>query len=56
MYDKDTHEPLRNYIEALLNAGYDIHPWLRKPKANKLAQAELLALRGFPKQQRLDRF
>tara|TARA_R100000458_G_scaffold50811_1_gene51143 strand:+ start:252 stop:1862 length:1611 start_codon:yes stop_codon:yes gene_type:complete len=56
MYDKDTHEPLRDYIEALLNAGYDIYPWLRKPKANKLAQAELLALRGFPKQQRLDRF
>tara|TARA_R100001463_G_scaffold2797_4_gene11598 strand:+ start:1089 stop:2975 length:1887 start_codon:yes stop_codon:yes gene_type:complete len=56
MYGKDSGEPLYEYIEALLDAGYDIHPWLRKPKANNKAQAELLALRGFPEQQNLDRF
>ena len=56
MYGKDSGEPLYAYIEALLDAGYDIHPWLRKPKANNKAQAELLALRGFPEQQNLDKF
>ena len=50
MYGKDSGEPLYEYIESLLDAGYDIHPWLRKPKANNKAQAELLALRNFPKQ------
>ena len=53
MYDKNTRKPLYGYIDALMEAGYDIHPWLRKPKANNQVQAELLALRGFPKQLKL---
>lgn len=56
MYGKDSGEPLYEYIDALLDAGYDIHPWLRKPKANNKAQAELLALRGFPKQENLNKY
>jgi site-specific DNA-adenine methylase len=50
MYDKNTRKPLYGYIDELMDSGYDIHPWLRKPKGTNLAQAELLALRGFPKQ------
>jgi len=50
MFGKKSRKPLERYIEALVDAGYDIYPWLRKPKQNTDAQAELLALRNFPKQ------
>ena len=56
MFGKKSRKPLEGYIEALVDAGYDIYPWLRKPKQNTDAQAELLALRNFPKQSSLSEY
>tara|TARA_Y100000004_G_scaffold132765_1_gene149902 strand:- start:438 stop:2183 length:1746 start_codon:yes stop_codon:yes gene_type:complete len=56
MFGKKSRKPLERYIEALVDAGYDIYPWLRKPKQNTDAQAELLALRNFPKQSSLSEY
>ena len=41
--------PLKDYIKALQDAEYQIHPWLRKPKANKFPQVEMIGLKGFNK-------
>ncbi len=48
MYDPKTGKPFDNYIESALDHGYQIHPWLRKPKGNKNPVVEMLATRNFP--------
>ena len=53
LYSKETGEPLKEYINALLDAEMQIHPWIRKPKNNKRPQVELIATKNFPRQQTL---
>jgi len=48
MYDPKTGKPLTNLINAVQDEGFDIHPWLRKPKGNKNPVVEMLATRNFP--------
>lgn len=53
LYDKNTRQPLQEYINALLDAEMQIHPWIRKPKGNKDPQVEVIATKNFPQQKTL---
>jgi len=35
-------------IRDLLDGGFDLHTWMRKPKQNKRPVVEVLGLRNFP--------
>ena len=48
MYGKDTQKPYEELVSDLLNVEADIHPWLRKPKANIKPQVEMIATTKFP--------
>ena len=48
MYDPKSRKPLTNLIDAALDEGFDINPWIRKPKGNKNPVVEMLATRNFP--------
>lgn len=48
LYDKNTLEPLHEYIDAMKEYGYTIYPWLRKPKGNRDPQVEVIATRNIP--------
>ena len=49
MYAKDKDQPLEQYIKDAMDSGYDLYPWLRKPKGNKFPQVEMFGLKGLEK-------
>lgn len=53
LYDKNTRQPLREYIRSVLDQEMQIHPWVRKPKGNNDPQVELIATKNFPQQKTL---
>jgi hypothetical protein len=48
MVNPQTGLPNQEMIDDLLDADFDLHTWMRKPKANKTPVVEVLGLRNFP--------
>ena len=48
MVNPQTGLPNQEMIDDLLDANFDLHTWMRKPKANKTPVVEVLGLRNFP--------
>ena len=48
LFPRDEKDPYRELIDDLLDIDADVFPWMRKPKANKLPQIEVIATTNMP--------